>query len=452
VYPRCISGARGEPLPLADFAARRKKLAAPGPHGLFGDDGALTRNTITENGVTKKGRGVTCKACGESTQKTDHGAWLAHVSALAKDPGGGWAICKKQEDCGTPEARVLWRDAFLKIKESAKEKRRSGSTGAPPALEQPPPPPQLTRFGAAPVGVPAAGTMMKVFDIQEHQLMTKMFCMTCFEGNIAPFALCQNQSYSNSIDFLLSGWDVKGQSWKPPSQKFVLGTGLKAGFKAMQHEVDTVFCPLPQTRRTLATDGGDTISKDKIINFCEVFDAGAVFQQIVHTKGQHADAEWISKTHTNYIDKRGGVIIYNQIVMDNTQCNKNSWDLIERYYDYLIICSGCKCHSSNLVFKHVASLDYAKAAFEKMANIVHFFNAHKCHLLPLLRQFQVQIYGDERSCAAYLLSPALSRAARRLRSRSRIYKLHPLSHLRHHDHHWHDDDAAYAVARSTELL
>ena len=58
-------------------------MAAPGPHGLFGDDGALTRNTITENGVTKKGRGVTCKACGESTQKTDHGAWLAHVSALA---------------------------------------------------------------------------------------------------------------------------------------------------------------------------------------------------------------------------------------------------------------------------------------------------------------------------------------------------------------------------------
>ena len=42
-------------------------MAAPGPHGLFGDDGALTRNTITENGVTKKGRGVTCKACGEST-------------------------------------------------------------------------------------------------------------------------------------------------------------------------------------------------------------------------------------------------------------------------------------------------------------------------------------------------------------------------------------------------
>ena len=368
-------------------------MAAPNPHGLF--DEVLKRNTITDNGVTKAGRGVTCNVCKASTTKTSHEAWLAHVAAEPEDPGCGWARCKKQQECGTEEQRALWRGELLaKLK---KKGRGSGSTGGAPTELEPPPPPQLTRVGAAPPVVPAAGKMMKVFDLEAHRYLTDQFCFACYEGNIPSFALCQNQSIAGAFDFLITGWDVQGLPWKPPSRNYVLGTGLKAGFSKMQKVVDDVFCPIAGTRRTLATDGGDTISKDKIINFCEVFDAGAVFQTVVHTKGQHADAQWISKTHTDYIDKRGGIIIYNQIVMDNTQCNVNSWDLIERYYNYLIICSGCKCHSSNLVFKHVASLSYAAAAFEKMTNIVHFFNAHKCHLLPLLRQFQVQIYGKERA-------------------------------------------------------
>ena len=114
-------------------------MAAPNPHGLF--DEVLKRNTITDNGVTKAGRGVTCNVCKASTTKTSHEAWLAHVAAEPEDPGCGWARCKKQQECGTEEQRALWRGELLaKLK---KKGRGSGSTGGAPTELEPPPPPQV---------------------------------------------------------------------------------------------------------------------------------------------------------------------------------------------------------------------------------------------------------------------------------------------------------------------
>ena len=62
----------------------------------------------------------------------------------------------------------------------------------------------------------------------------------------------------------------------------------------------------------------------------------------------------------------GGTKHYNQIVMDNTSANVNSWTLIETYYKFMIICSGCKCHFLNLIYKDVVLDVYCAGGFQKL--------------------------------------------------------------------------------------
>jgi len=69
---------------------------------------ALVRNDLPS-------KGFTCIACGESTE---HGAYLrllAHVAWLPGDPRikCAWRRCEKQEECGTPLVRMVWRREML---------------------------------------------------------------------------------------------------------------------------------------------------------------------------------------------------------------------------------------------------------------------------------------------------------------------------------------------------
>lgn len=109
--------------------------------------------------------------------------------------------------------------------------------------------------------------------------------MTCYEGNIAPFGLCSNMSYQHMIDLLLTGWNMFGEGYRPPTRDYVLGTGLDIALVAVEGAVETTFNP-KGARKALASDGGDAISKDKIVNFNHVYDEGAVFNKIINPQGE----------------------------------------------------------------------------------------------------------------------------------------------------------------------
>ena len=77
------------------------------------------------------------------------------------------------------------------------------------------------------------------------------------------------------------------------------------------------------------SDGGDTISREKVVNFNDVTAEGAAFVDILCPEGDSVDAQWPHESHVKFISENGGIETYNQFVMDNTSANKNSWTLLE---------------------------------------------------------------------------------------------------------------------------
>jgi hypothetical protein len=69
------------------------------------------------------------------------------------------------------------------------------------------------------------------------------------------------------------------------------------------------------------------------------------------------------------------------------------WKLIEAYFCYLIICSGCKCHFINLIFKGAVEDSYAAPCFEKLSFVINWFNLRKCLFLPMLRSHMQRLFG-----------------------------------------------------------
>ena len=142
----------------------------------------------------------------------------------------------------------------------------------------------------------------------------------------------------------------------------------------MTQSAKDTFCLSGHERRTLTT-------RDKIITFNDVYETSAIFSHFLKPHGAHADADWLALKHIEHIDRNGGVLVYNQTVMDNTQSNVNAWGAIEEHYDYLIMCTGCKCHVENLVFGDVCDLRFAARTFKNTSDIINWFNKHTCIFL-----------------------------------------------------------------------
>lgn len=322
--------------------------------------------------------GAQCKLCehhetkpGSScTKKSNKVTFLAHLAGEHGDPGGGWARCPRQADLGAT-LRAELRAEFLELKAAdAKKKseartRVSSSTASSFASPQEETTPIPTAFDIA-LGVVSfkdAAPVRKIFTDEDRKAMNKFICMATFEGNMAAYAVAGNGSLQQMISYALQSWDMSGQAYKLPSRKYILGTGLDIAYATIMEEVKSTFNPAGQ-RACLATDGGDPgCKKNKVINFLGVFALGVVFMQLVDCEGKHANADFLAEQNIKFIDANGGIDLWNQCIMDNTMANVNAWDLIEKHYKFLLICTGCKCHFLQLIYRAAIEDSYASTTF-----------------------------------------------------------------------------------------
>ena len=55
------------------------------------------------------------------------------------------------------------------------------------------------------------------------------------------------------------------------------------------------------------SDGGDTISREKVVNFNDVTAEGAAFVDILCPEGDSVDAQWPHESHVKFISENGGI-------------------------------------------------------------------------------------------------------------------------------------------------
>ena len=88
--------------------------------------------------------------------------------------------------------------------------------------------------------------------------------------------------------------------------------------------------------------------------------------------------------------------------MENTQCNVNSWALLEAHFLSLLICSGCRCHFINLIFKDCVEDAYCGKTFESLSFVVNWFNFRKCIFLPMLHGQMTRLFGTVYALLTYV--------------------------------------------------
>jgi hypothetical protein len=309
-------------------------------------------------------QGAVCVKCGAVCKRSVIEGFLAHVSALEGDPGGGWARCPRQEEFDEHK-RIAWRLDFLERNRlrmsKVKTLRSSGSTSSrgsdssrlalpttTPAAHDESPTPLSTLLGIGNLNVgndPDHDPGQRTFtlDLDSRKFLDRMACMTCYEGNIAAFALGNNASYQASHDFLLQAWDQRGVPYTTPSRDFILGAGLTQAYEQFKPQCEAE-CNPDKESMVLTTDGWDDNNKRKILNWNHVGNRGSMFVGISECDGKHQTSEQIAEDVEAHIDANGGVKAFHQVVMDNTAANQGAWTLIEEYYDHQIICSGCLSH------------------------------------------------------------------------------------------------------------
>ena len=367
--------------------------------------------------------GAVCWYCRLETAKTGIKAWLGHlVGGQVGDKGTGWAKCKgdQRKDIDESERRVLSDELKKDLREqyeevvAAPKKRRTSKRKADEEPEhgnddlddlQSSRRRRRSTDGLAP-GLSGAAAVVSDNSAKPRMTpsirntLTTLACMICYEGNIPPYSLHSNQSWHSFCDTMTGAWDMQNNPWKPPHRNDVLGDHLDECYQQVKTNIYEKANPGQKVPWVLTTDGWDNIQKLKLINFNLVGPVAALFDKIVNCDGASPTASWIKDLIVGFIEERGGLQNFVQVIMDNTSANVNAGASIERYYRYKIIVSGCIPHWLNLVFKEICDLKYVSTVFDKVRTVVNFFNTRKTLYLPLLHKF---MRGEEGSGQVYAL-------------------------------------------------
>ena len=370
------------------------------------DEGPLKRRKVPDAlGGTKTVTGAECFFCNETTSKTKHLVWYAHLVGRAGDKGQGWKFCQHAKDKMIAAGREHEYDDLRKeyealLAHAAKPERvldrpspnRIGAAGSSPDATAPnlqDQTPTALGFGDGEPPTPASadGTEAKPPALTEaiRKLLDQLVAMSCFEGNIAPHALVQNQSFRNFYALALSGFENGGDAWAIPSEKVILGRLLEECYQLVKDDGVGTLNPGKEPQ-VLTLDGWDSVQKLKLLNSNHAGSLGSLFMSILDCDGANPNAEWIAKQIETHIEANGGVGSFVQVVQDNTSANVNANEKLEEAYRWLLICTGCLAHMLNLAFKEIVADPYVEPCFAKLKKIVHFFNHRKSIFLPVLHR------------------------------------------------------------------
>ena len=222
---------------LAAGAAVARMSAAAGNRGgralseLFDDEsGPLKRRkTLDATGAVKVLPGAVCFFCQKTCNKSSELSWLYHlVGKAGTDKGCGWLPCteagKSLDDAQREKLRTMF-EAKLKAKsepervmQRASPNRSSASAEHAEHADTPPQPTALVFPGADGGGEPHASgdsatttpstdpdVKLPELTPERRTLLTTYCAMMCFEGNISPHALVNNQSFYNFSAIALAG-------------------------------------------------------------------------------------------------------------------------------------------------------------------------------------------------------------------------------------------------------
>ena len=393
------------------MAQRSHKRAGRPECELFDDQhGPLKRRTEIKEGIRVTLKGAICWACGKDCKKTNRISWLYHIAGKDGDAGQGWAKCKDQDKFDERDMGE-WRDELEEMLAARNKSKRVSprrESGAPSSAG-------ARTDGGLEISFGDEGSENDGERPDERPRMPgalksrlkTLEAMTCFEGNIAPYGLCQNMSHREQLRAALSLY-ADGDTWKPPDRKTILGSLLTECRGEISKQATEVF--LGDGPTVLTSDGWDSIRKLKLINFNFVGSMGAMFHHILDQSGRHPDSPFIAQTIIDCIKSNGGAENFAQVVMDNCSVNVNANDIIEKEFAYMVICSGCLAHMLNLAFKEIVELAYVESCFKQLIEVVSFFNVRKCLFLPLLHKRMHTIYSMIYALLGYVSTRFYSRA------------------------------------------
>jgi hypothetical protein len=73
------------------------------------------------------------------------------------------------------------------------------------------------------------GQQTFTLDLDSRKFLDRSACMTCYEGNIAPFALANNASYQATHDFLMRGWTTSTSAMQQAAEDYEMEIAYSDG-------------------------------------------------------------------------------------------------------------------------------------------------------------------------------------------------------------------------------